>query len=362
MLWIAAFILVARVGIAPTQGDALQASFVVEDTVAPAAVTDLSVIGSTTNSVTLTWTAPGDDGNYGNASQYDIRYSNSSITNDADWDADTTAMAEPVPSPAGSIETFVVAGLGPASSWCFAIKTADGVPNWSGLSNTVCSATLGGSAGWVVILEGGVDWGTGLFELKIDMWGKVTSGERTASGILLETLEAVSDKGEITLVLHEGTAVTDPEGNAVEVIWIEPMERPSQLPLDAQVVEALELSPLCLFSQAVEMTIHYDAAALGEGVEEQDLFIAWFDQGSGEWAKLPAVADTGNQTVTASLTHSSVVALLAAASSVTPTPTPTPSLGLGVVAWIAIPIGVLILQDLIAWVVGRRGKVEARAD
>ena len=47
----------------------------VGDTTAPAAVGNLAAGTPTSSSLTLTWTAPGDDGSTGTASSYDIRYS-----------------------------------------------------------------------------------------------------------------------------------------------------------------------------------------------------------------------------------------------------------------------------------------------
>ena len=44
------------------------------DVTAPAAVTNLATSGPTGTTVTLTWTAPGDDNNTGTATTYDIRY------------------------------------------------------------------------------------------------------------------------------------------------------------------------------------------------------------------------------------------------------------------------------------------------
>ena len=46
-----------------------------DDTTPPAAVTDLATGAATTNSVPLSWTAVGDDGNEGVATSYDVRYS-----------------------------------------------------------------------------------------------------------------------------------------------------------------------------------------------------------------------------------------------------------------------------------------------
>jgi chitodextrinase len=106
----------------------------VPDDVPPAAVTDLAASASATNSVTLTWTAPGDDGAVGTAAYYDIRYSNNPIT-DGSWDSAWPASGEPTPNAAGALETFVVQYLAPGTTYYFALKTADEKPNWSALSN-----------------------------------------------------------------------------------------------------------------------------------------------------------------------------------------------------------------------------------
>jgi PKD repeat protein len=94
-----------------------------------------------TSSIMLTCTAPGDDGKVGTASEYDIRYSTSEIT-EANWDSANQCTGEPAPQTAGSSEIFIATGLSPDSTYYFALKTADEVPNWSGLSNVAQGATL----------------------------------------------------------------------------------------------------------------------------------------------------------------------------------------------------------------------------
>jgi len=111
-----------------------------QDTTPPATVTNLRTSNPTVDSMTLNWTAPGDDGNTGTASQYDIRHSTSPIT-DANWNAADQCGGEPAPQPAGSGETFTAHGLNPNTTYYFALKTADEVPNWSSLSNVASGAT-----------------------------------------------------------------------------------------------------------------------------------------------------------------------------------------------------------------------------
>lgn len=111
------------------------------DTVPPADVSDLSTSGATASSINLSWTAPGDDGNSGTASSYDVRYSTIPITS-GNWDSAIQVSGEPTPSIAGTNETMTVSGLVSATTYYFAIKTADEVPNGSGLSNVASGTTL----------------------------------------------------------------------------------------------------------------------------------------------------------------------------------------------------------------------------
>jgi len=110
------------------------------DTTPPANVTDLAISETTASSINLTWHAPGDDGSTGTASEYDIRYS-TSVINETNWNSATNCAGEPAPQSAGSSESFTVTGLSPNTTYYLALKTADEVPNWSGLSNVVNGTT-----------------------------------------------------------------------------------------------------------------------------------------------------------------------------------------------------------------------------
>jgi phosphodiesterase/alkaline phosphatase D-like protein len=96
---------------------------------------------TTWNSVTLSWTTPGDDSLSGTASQFDVRYSTSPITG-ANFASATRFAGTPAPTAPGTSQNVVVTGLSPATTYYFAIKTADDVPNWSLISNVVSKTTL----------------------------------------------------------------------------------------------------------------------------------------------------------------------------------------------------------------------------
>jgi hypothetical protein len=114
----------------------------VGDVTPPATINDLAAAaGAFPGEISLTWTAPGDDGTTGTATGYDIKLSHDPIT------AGNFGAAAPLerwidpPAPlvAGTPETLIVFGLNPDSTWYFAIQTHDDVPNLSGVSNSPSS-------------------------------------------------------------------------------------------------------------------------------------------------------------------------------------------------------------------------------
>lgn len=110
------------------------------DVTAPDNITDLAASNPDDDSIELSWTAPGDDGSTGTATTYDIRYSTSTITT-GNWASATPVVGEPTPSSAGSSESMIVSGLDPSTTYYFAMKTSDEVPNESGLSNVASETT-----------------------------------------------------------------------------------------------------------------------------------------------------------------------------------------------------------------------------
>ena len=116
------------------------------DTVAPAAITDLSIVTDTVkaNSVKLSWTAPGDDGAAGGAVQsYKVKVSTSAITA-ANFDAadDATVVFEPATlAGPGVTQQATITGLAQNTEYFVAVVATDDAPNDGGLSNVVTLTT-----------------------------------------------------------------------------------------------------------------------------------------------------------------------------------------------------------------------------
>ena len=112
------------------------------DTIPPAAILDLAPANPTGDSITLSWTAPGDDGTSGDATSYEIRYSTSGEIMDANWNSATLYSQSWIPLSAGSTESKVITGLKSGTQYWFAIKTRDEIPNLSYLSNSPTGTTI----------------------------------------------------------------------------------------------------------------------------------------------------------------------------------------------------------------------------
>ncbi|RJQ46401.1 MAG: hypothetical protein C4534_02955 [Gaiellales bacterium] len=113
----------------------------------PAAVSDLSLVSASSDTVTISFTAPGDDGNAGSAQYYDVRYSETPIT-EMNWKEAELVEIIPLPQPAGSPETVTITGLKAGTMYYFALKAEDEVLRRSELSNVAEVATTIPSLNW----------------------------------------------------------------------------------------------------------------------------------------------------------------------------------------------------------------------
>ncbi len=115
---------------------------VTQDATAPATISDLRMTSLSSSSITLAWTAPGDDGSIGTASSYNMRYSASPITS-SNFSSATVISNSPQPKAAGGSESLSISGLNFSSTeYYFAIKTTDNMGNVSLISNVISSYSL----------------------------------------------------------------------------------------------------------------------------------------------------------------------------------------------------------------------------
>lgn len=117
-------------------------ALVENDSVPPAAISDLQIIDSSKYSVILRWTATGFSADSGTASQYDLRYATFPLT-EANFENANLVTNTLQPKNSGEIESFVVNNLNAESEFWFAIKASDYFGNESAISNVVHCTTKG---------------------------------------------------------------------------------------------------------------------------------------------------------------------------------------------------------------------------
>jgi formylglycine-generating enzyme required for sulfatase activity len=184
------------------------------DTTPPAAVSNLSTTAVTDSSATLEWTAPGDNGTTGTASEYDIRYATELIT-DENWSTADSVDTPPAPQSAGSQEILTVDGLSSGTPYYFALKTVDDASNWSDLSNVPSDTTTGGSQPeepLLVISPDSLDLGSEQSEATFTITNAGTGTLRWAITDDQPWMTASPDSGSTMTEADEITVMVDRDG------------------------------------------------------------------------------------------------------------------------------------------------------
>jgi len=147
-------------------------------------------------------------------------------------------------------------------------------------------------------------------------------GEISAAGVFLEPVTAISEDELVTLTIPSGTVGLTEDLEPLTEITILEMDEPPSPPEDAHVIGlAYDFGPDgAIFEPPITLTWSYNPADIPEGIAEEDLVIAMWDEEAGEWVELEDfVVDTENNTITAAVAHFTTFAIIGA---VTPPPPP----------------------------------------
>jgi len=124
-----------------------------------------------------------------------------------------------------------------------------------------------------------------------------------SAGKILETIQFTSADGNLTITIPKGTIALDKHGNPLSTLWavIEPNPPP---PPSHIIGLAYDFGPEgATFDPPITFTWSYDPDALPEGVVEEDLYIAHYDEDIGEWVECTCTCDPGTHCVTAAVSH-----------------------------------------------------------
>jgi len=108
---------------------------------APGRASDASLVEVTANTATISFVAPGDDGDDGTVSGYEIRYLAATQMNEANFERATLVSAAVAPDEPGQVQTVKVEGLLPQTSYFVGIRAYDECQNKGPLTIVALATT-----------------------------------------------------------------------------------------------------------------------------------------------------------------------------------------------------------------------------
>jgi hypothetical protein len=128
-----------------------------------------------------------------------------------------------------------------------------------------------------------------------------------------------SADGVIELFVPDGTAFVDTQGNPVIAMDFSINTNPPTFPGGSMVDQAYDLEPEgATFYPPITLTWNYQSSNIPVGVDEDDLYIAYYSAASSEWIALESDVDAQENIISTSVSHLTTFALLAPQTSLTP--------------------------------------------
>lgn len=135
-----------------------------------------------------------------------------------------------------------------------------------------------------------------------------------SEGIVQATCQLKTTDGKLTLDIAKGTKLLDSRGNPLTSLSAAPNPSPPEPPSGANIILAYDLGPDgTTFDPEITLTMKYDPKSVPEGVAEENLVLAYYDEEAEEWVELDSEVDTKNNTIEASVSHFTTFAIFGAA-------------------------------------------------
>jgi len=167
------------------------------------------------------------------------------------------------------------------------------------------------NGGYGVALVGG-GGGHPARRLEVDLSGAETKHVINRQGELQETVERISDDEMFILTLPEGTIALDEENEPLRLLEIITEECPPPPPEGASIIGLVyNFEPSgATFTPSMTITFYYEGSMIPEGVAEEELILAYYNEELGEWVNLVSYVDTWANSVTTEISHLTPFAIL----------------------------------------------------
>ena len=149
------------------------------------------------------------------------------------------------------------------------------------------------------------------------------TGRIDGNGLVNRTIVAESFDGKLSLTIEKGTTALTSEKKLLMWVSMYEMQDPPEPPEGKNVISLFyDFQPEgATFDPPITISLEYDPDSLPENVAEDDLVLAYYDESAGKWVDLECVVDTENNTITASVPHFTIFAII---GKIKPVPEPVP--------------------------------------
>ena len=222
-------------------------------------------------------------------------------------------------------QTVTVTGVDDSSvdgniTYYISLNASSADPKYDGVNATVEVTNIdddvsnGGGGGG----GGGGDGATP--SLRIELPAKTASCSISSDCACREAVSITSGDGLVGVNIDMGTVALDKNGKCLKIITGSVNQTPPSPPEGAYLIgSAYDFSPVgATFNPAISLTLKYNDTVLPEGVEEQNLVVAYYDAGNNSWEELDCSHNVGNNTVTAAVSHFTTFAIIGEATSPAP--------------------------------------------
>jgi len=162
--------------------------------------------------------------------------------------------------------------------------------------------------------------------VKTDIFGEKSDIPIDRKGEVQKTTTTTSPDGKLTMTIPKGTVALDKDKKPLKTLEVKTQESPPPPPAESHIIGlAYDFGPNgATFNPPITITLEYDPDSLPENVAEGDLVLAYYDETIGEWVNLECVVDTENNTITASVPHFTIFAIIGIETAPEPEPEPVP--------------------------------------
>lgn len=136
----------------------------------------------------------------------------------------------------------------------------------------------------------------------------------TDDGVFTQDVVAASVAGEVMLTIDEGTTGITAEGKPIDKITVAELIEPPPPPEEANIISlTYDLGPAgTTFDPPVTLAFTYNPDKIPEGISEEHLVVAMWDEAAGEWVELEGcIVDPLTHTITAPVSHFTAFTVIA---------------------------------------------------